>query len=113
MARRRTTAVATVPLTLPDIAGPPKSEAELARERFYKEETRRLLDSISDNLTQQNLNRAVKLAQMAARREGPLVKFFEEVGFKYREWADKGAVVEGVVAAKPRQLARDSRRADS
>jgi hypothetical protein len=80
---------------LPEIPEPKKTPAELARERAPQAEIMRLLRSISGNFAQRDLNRAVVLAKMAARREGPRVGFFERVGRQYRTLADEGPVLEG------------------
>ena len=94
MSKRTSKAIATVPPPLPAIPEPKKTPAEIARERAQQAEIRRLLREISGNLTQHDLNRAVVLAKMAARREGPLVEFFERVGRQYRKLADEGPVIE-------------------
>jgi hypothetical protein len=95
MSKRTSKAIATVPPPLPVIPERKRTPAELARERAQQAEIRRLLREIRDNLTTHDLNRAVVLAKMAARREGPLVEFFEKVGRQYRKLADEGPVVEG------------------
>ena len=97
MRRRPSKAVATVLPALPAIPEPQKMQAELARERALKAEIMRRLRDINETLTQQDLDRAVVLAKMAAHRRGPLVDFFEEVGRKYRKLADEGPIVEGGV----------------
>jgi hypothetical protein len=74
----------------PAIPVPQKTEAELAHERAQNAEITRRLIEINDALMQQNLDRAVRLAQMAARRQGPLVDFFEKVGLQYYKLADEG-----------------------
>jgi hypothetical protein len=74
----------------PAIPVPQKTEAEIAHEREQNAEISRLLTKITDCLIQENLDRAVRLAQMAARRQGPLVDFFEKVGLQYYKLADEG-----------------------
>jgi hypothetical protein len=79
----------------PAIPEPKKTAAELARERAQQAEIMRLLNSIRANQVKQNLDRALRLVQMAQCGQGPLIEFFEEVGFKYADLADNGPVVEG------------------
>ena len=79
----------------PAIPEPKKTAAELARERAHQAEIMRLLNSIRANQIKQNLDRALRLVQMAQRGQGPLIEFFEQVGFKYADLADNGPIVEG------------------
>ena len=95
MRRRTSKAVATVLPTAPAIPEPHQTAAEIARDRAKQAEIMRLLRDINENLTQHDLNRAVVLAKMAARRQGPLVDFFSEVGRKYCKLADEGPIEEG------------------
>jgi len=90
MGRRKATGGAThvgdVLPPPPAIPEPPRTEEDQAKKR----ELARLIKKIGETITQQNLDRAVVLAQMAARRQGPLVDFFEELGRKYYKLADEG-----------------------
>jgi hypothetical protein len=70
----------------PAIPEPPETD----RDRALKAETMRLLAEIKENLYQQHLARAVNLALMAQRRQGPLVEFFVQLGRKYADLADNG-----------------------
>jgi hypothetical protein len=70
----------------PAIPTPPETDED----RAGKARTMQLLRQIRENLREQHLARAVVLAQMAYRRQGPLVEFFEELGFKYGKLADEG-----------------------
>jgi hypothetical protein len=79
----------------PAIPEPKKTAAELARERAQQAEIMRLMRSIRTKQVEQNLGRALRLVQMAQRGQGPLIEFFEEVGFKYADLADNGPIVEG------------------
>jgi hypothetical protein len=55
-----------------------------------KAEISRLIREIREQQIEASLSRAVALAQMAYRRQGPLVDFFEELGRKYARLADEG-----------------------
>jgi hypothetical protein len=74
----------------PAIPAPQMTEAEIARETEQKAEISRLLRKLADDALQNNLDRAVRLAQMAARRQGALVEFFQMLGVQYYKWADEG-----------------------
>ncbi len=90
MPRRKSAAGAThtgdVFPSPPAIPEPPETDED----RAGKARTMQLLRQIRENLREQHLARAVVLAQMAYRRQGPLVEFFEELGFKYGKLADEG-----------------------
>jgi hypothetical protein len=94
MARRKSAGGAThvgeVLPPPPAIPEPQKTEAEIAKERHQKAEISRLIREIREQQIETNLTRAVALAQMAYRRQGPLVDFFEELGRKYAKLADEG-----------------------
>jgi hypothetical protein len=80
MARRKSTSGAThTGDVLPPPPMPPKTEQELAESR----EICRMLEELTRIVIQQNLDRAVILAQMAARHQGPLVEHFGELGRRY------------------------------
>jgi hypothetical protein len=70
----------------PPIPAPKLIEDDLRK----KAEIRRLLAELTEVVTQNNLDRAVRLAQMAARRQGPLVEFFQTLGLQYYKLADNG-----------------------
>ena len=70
----------------PDIPAPPVTEDDLRK----KEEILRRIAELTEIATQHNLDRAVRLAQMAARRQGPLVEFFQKLGLQYYKLADYG-----------------------
>ena len=74
----------------PAIPEPQKTEAEIARKREQKAKIVGLLREIREHQIETNLSRAVVLVQMAYRRQGPLVAFFAELGFKYADLADAG-----------------------
>jgi hypothetical protein len=76
------------------------TEAQIAKERYQKTKILGLLNKINDDLMQQNLDRAVLLAQMAARRQGPLVDFFEKLGLRYYKLADEGPQTPSVKVLK-------------
>jgi hypothetical protein len=91
--RKSTSAAAYVGDVLPPppaIPEPQKTEAELAKEAFEKAEIARLIREIREEQREDSLSRAVVLAQMAHRRQGPLVDFFEELGRRYAKLADEG-----------------------
>jgi hypothetical protein len=62
---------------------PPPVLPEAEREMAESQEICRRLDELTRIARQNNLNRAVILAQMAARGRGPLVDHFAELGRRY------------------------------
>ena len=89
MARRKSSGGATYTgdiLPPPAVPEPPVTEDDLRK----KEEILRRIVELTEVVTQQNLDRAVRLAQMAARRQGPLVDFFQKLGLQYYKLADYG-----------------------
>ncbi len=55
-----------------------------------KAELSRMIAELTDTVTHQNLDRAVVLAQMSARRQGPLMDFFKRIGRDYYKLAEYG-----------------------
>ena len=62
---------------------PPPVPPSTPNERYNHAETMRIMLEISDRLLQQNLDLAVQLAIRAARRQGPLVDHFAELGRRF------------------------------
>lgn len=73
---------------LPSIPKPRETEAERRHRLALEAETLRLLREIRENQIETNLRRAVKLVHMAYRREGPLIDYFTDLGFKWGDLAD-------------------------
>lgn len=77
--------------TLNTVEGmPPPMPPKTAEEQAKKALIIRMMRELADDLQQANLNRAVRLAQMAARGQGPLVEHFAELGRRYADLADFG-----------------------
>ena len=68
---------------------PPAMPPETPEEAAQDTELLRMMEEITETLTQRNLDHAVILAQQAARREGPLVKHFQELGRRFYSVAMK------------------------
>ena len=90
MARRKSSGGATYTGDIlpppPAIPPPAVTEEDLRK----KEEISRKIADLTEMVTQRNLDRAVVLAQMAARRQGPLVEYFQKLGLQYYKLADYG-----------------------
>ena len=65
------------PEITPDL--PPPTEHERAANR----QITAMLEVLADELKQRNLDRAVRLAQQAARGDGPLIEHFAELGRRF------------------------------
>lgn len=84
LARTGTCAEDLEPLPMPGM--PPKTLEEAAADA----EICRRLNELAAFHRQENLNNAVRLAQMAARGHGPLVDYFAELGRRYTDLAERG-----------------------
>jgi hypothetical protein len=71
-------------------ASPPPMPPETVQEQMLNADMIRRLEEISAFNRQRNLDNAVRLAQMAARHQGPLVDHFAELGRRFAELSRGG-----------------------